>query len=108
MKKYWQITMAFFFVFENFHHLAVGHVRATDNTQDGKNGHEYPFRTQPFIEVQADEKAKYDAAGHRQSELHHNGQVFCPCTVLFVVEIHRKSTPWPGGRILPNLGTKNF
>jgi hypothetical protein len=103
-----RIPAAFFFILEDFHHLAVSHIRPPDHPEEGKDGHEYTPGAQPLIEMQTDEKTKNDAAGHRQPQLHYNGQVFSPCTVLFVIETHPERFLRMAGRLLPISTQKIF
>jgi hypothetical protein len=82
----------------DFKDLSVADVGATGDAEKNENCGEYPFKSQPFIQVIPHKETKNDAAGHGQPQLHDNGQVFCPVPVFFIIEqtavsvlIHRAS-----------------
>jgi hypothetical protein len=63
----------FFFLFRYFKDLSISDDPAADNAQHGKNGDEYTFGPQKFIQVPADKKTKEDTTDHRQTELCNDG-----------------------------------
>ena len=65
--------VVFFFLFCYFKDLSISDDAAADNTQHGKNGNEYAFGPQKFIQVPADKKTKEDTTDHRQTELRNDG-----------------------------------
>jgi hypothetical protein len=77
-------------ILDNLKDLPVSDVCATDNAEHRKNGYKYTSGAQPLIDIQADKKTKADAPDHCQAQLHHNGQVFGPGTILFVIKIHHR------------------
>jgi hypothetical protein len=76
------------FGFGHFQDLAVNHVGAAGNPQQGKDGDEHPFGAEPGIKGFSDEETKKNAAGHGKTELQYNGEVFDPGLVFLVVETH--------------------
>ena len=63
----------FFFLFGDLKDLSICDDPAADNAQHGKNGDEYTFGTQKFIQIPADKKTKQDTTDHRQTELRNDG-----------------------------------
>jgi hypothetical protein len=76
------------FGFGHFYNLAVNHVGAAGNPQQGENGDEHPFGAQPGIKGFTNEETKKNAAGHGEAELQYDGEVFDPGLVFLVVETH--------------------
>lgn len=78
----------------DLHNLSVGDIGAAQNTQNREYGNENPLGFQPLIQLETNEEAKTDTTGHGQPQLHHDGEVFGPGAVLFVVEmLSQKNTP---------------
>jgi hypothetical protein len=80
------IWVRLFFRFRYFQDLSVANIGAAGNAQEDENRGEHPSKPYPFIQIMAHKETKNDAAGHGQTQLHDNGQVFCPVPVFFVVE----------------------
>jgi hypothetical protein len=76
------------FGFGHVQDLAVNHVGPAGNPQQGENGDEHPLGAQPGIKGFSDEETKKNAAGHCETELQYNGEVFDPGLVFLVVETH--------------------
>jgi len=64
--------LAIFVLWGNFHNLAVSRQGTAHHTKENKNGNKYAFGSQPLIQLQADVKAKKNATGHGEAELHYN------------------------------------
>jgi hypothetical protein len=68
--------------------LTVDGDGAANNAQNDEDGNEYASGPQPFVQSQADKKAKDNATGHRQADLHDDGKVFGPDAIFFVIKYH--------------------
>ena len=66
------ILAVFVLLRSDLHNLAVSRHRTAHHTQQNKNDDEYAFGAQPLIQLQADVKAKKNATGHGETELHYN------------------------------------
>ena len=86
------IKICFVFRFCDFKYLSITDIGAAGNAKKNKNRGEYPFQSQPFVQIVPYKKTKNDAAGHGQSQLHDKGQIFRPIPVFLIVE--QTVIPW--------------
>jgi len=76
------------FFANDFDYLSVGYVGAPDDAQNREDRYENTPEAEPLVDIETDKKAEADAPGHGQAELHHDGEIFSPWPVFFVVKKH--------------------
>ena len=75
-------------VFKYLHDLTIHCNPAANYTKYGEDRYKNSSNSQPLVQIQADKKTEYDATRHGQADLHYNGEVFSPHTVLFIIKNH--------------------
>ena len=68
--------------------LTINRNPAADYAQHDKYDYKQSLRSQPPVQVQSDEKAKNNAAGHCQTDLQNDVKALGPRTVFFIIENH--------------------
>ena len=80
------------FFIRDLQNLAVNRDASADDPQHRKNGYENTLCPDPFIYVETDKKTKQNAPGHGQTDLHHDGKIFCPDPMFVIFKAHVPET----------------